>query len=65
MNDEDFDKLCKSLELAIAHASGEEVSGVVVHTLKPEQSIKKELVVPSIQRVSSRFVAENGSVQTH
>ena len=65
MNDEDFDKLCKSLELAIAHASGEEVKGVVVHTLKPEQSLTKQQIAPTTKRFTSRFIAENGSVQTH
>jgi hypothetical protein len=27
MNNDDFERLCKSLEQAIAHASGEEVDG--------------------------------------
>lgn len=50
MNDEDFDKLCKSLELAIAHASGEEVAGVVIHNVakpsEPEKVTSRRTAMP-------------------
>lgn len=42
MNDDDFEKLCKSLEQAIAHASGEEVEGIIIHHPKKLQVVRKE-----------------------
>ena len=42
MNDDDFERLCKSLEQAIAHASGEEVEGVIIHHPKKLQVVRKE-----------------------
>ena len=65
MNDEDFDKLCNSLELAISHASGEEVTGVMVYTLNLQQNLTKEQVAPITQRFSSRFVTESDHIHTH
>ena len=62
---EAFERISQGLKEAIVHASGEEVKGVVVHTLKPEQNLTKQQIVPTTKRFTSRFVAENGSVQTH
>jgi len=42
MNNDDFERLCKSLEQAIAHASGEEVEGVIIHQPKKAQIVRKE-----------------------
>ncbi|MEI6747277.1 MAG: hypothetical protein WCL34_15035 [Methylococcaceae bacterium] len=42
MNDDDFERLCKSLEQAIAHASGEKVDGVITHHPKKLQVVRKE-----------------------
>ncbi|MFI3123387.1 MAG: hypothetical protein QX194_05605 [Methylococcales bacterium] len=62
---EAFERISQGLKEAIAHASDEGITGVVVHTLKPEKSATREQVAPIIQRVTSRFVAENNSVLTH
>ena len=55
MDDNDFEKLCKSLEQAIAHASGEVVEGVVIHAPKTESNINEQKSVPLPKQVSSRL----------
>ena len=62
---EAFERISQGLKEAISHAAGEEVAGVVVHTLKPEQNATKKPAAPMTQRFTSRFVAENNSVLTH
>ena len=55
MNDDDFEKLCKSLEQAITHASGEEVEGVIIHQPKKAQIEQKETHV-------KKYMAQNHTV---
>jgi hypothetical protein len=37
-----FERICEGLEQAIAHASGEEVEGVIIHHPKKVQVVRKE-----------------------
>ena len=64
MNDEDFDKLCKSLELAIAHASGEEVAGVVIHDVAKAAS-EPEKVTPRKAAMPFRVESSNDAALAH
>jgi hypothetical protein len=59
MNNDDFDRLCKSLEQAIAHALGEEVEGLVLHTPKVESKILKHKKSPISKRFATRFATDN------
>jgi hypothetical protein len=56
MNDDDFERLCKSLEQAIAHASGEEVEGIIIHHPKKVHVVRKETLV-------KKHVSHNHNVQ--
>jgi hypothetical protein len=53
MNDDDFEKLCKSLEQAIAYASGEEVEGVIIHQPKKAHVVRKETHVKKPGKVGN------------
>jgi hypothetical protein len=59
MNNDDYDKLCKSLEQAIAHASGEEVEGLVLHTPKVESKIVKHKTAPISKRFATRIATDS------
>jgi hypothetical protein len=50
-----FERISQGLKEAIAHASGEEVEGIVIHTPKLESKIVKHKVSP----IPKRFVTEN------
>ncbi len=60
MNDDDFERLCKSLEQAIAHASGEEVEGVIIHHPKKLPVVRKETHVK--KHVSHNHHANNSGM---
>ena len=54
MKDDAFERICKGLEQAIAHASGEEVEGVIIHHPKKAQAVRKETHVKKIRFTKSR-----------
>jgi hypothetical protein len=60
MNDDDFERLCKSLEQAIAHASGEEMEEVIIHHPKKLQVGRKEMHVK--KHVSHNHNVDNSVV---
>ncbi len=55
MDDNDFEKLCKSLEQAIAYAAGEKVEGVIIHKPKKAQIGLKETP-------AKKYVVQNHTV---
>ncbi|MEI6746735.1 MAG: hypothetical protein WCL34_12305 [Methylococcaceae bacterium] len=42
MKDDAFERICEGLKQAIAHASGEEVEGIIIHHPKKLQVVRKE-----------------------
>jgi hypothetical protein len=56
---EAFERISQGLKEAIAHASGEEVKGVVVHTVET-----KNKSTPTQKQFTQRFVTENASIHT-
>ena len=50
-----FERISQGLKEAIAHASSEEVEGLVLHTPKVESKILKHKTSP----IPKRFVTEN------
>jgi hypothetical protein len=54
-----FERISQGLKEAIAHASGEEVEGLVLHTAKVESKIVKDKTSPIPKRFATRFVTEN------
>ena len=55
MKDDAFERICKGLEQAIDHASGEEVEGVIIHHPKKAQAVRKETHV-------KKYVSQNRDV---
>ena len=47
-----FERICEGLEQAIAHASGEEVEGVIIHHPKKLHIVRKETHV-------KKYVSQN------
>jgi len=54
-----FERISQGLKEAIAHASGEEVEGLVLHTPKVESKIVKHKTAPISKRFATRFVTDN------
>lgn len=54
-----FERISQGLKEAIAHASGEEVEGVVIHTPKVEAKTVRQKMIPMPKQFASRFVATN------
>ena len=54
-----FERISQGLKEAIAHASGEEVEGLVLHTAKVESKIVKHKTSPIPKRFATRFATDN------
>ena len=54
-----FERISQGLKEAIAHASGEEVKGLVLHTPKVESKILKHKTAPISKRFATRFATDN------
>jgi len=54
-----FERISQGLKEAIAHASGEEVEGLVLHTPKVESKIVKHKTAPISKRFATRFETDN------
>jgi hypothetical protein len=54
-----FERISQGLKEAIAHASGEEVEGLVLHTPKVESKIVKHKTAPISKRFATRFATDN------
>ena len=54
-----FERISQGLKEAIAHASGEEVEGLVLHTPKVESKIVKHKTAPISKRFATRFATNN------
>jgi hypothetical protein len=54
-----FERISQGLKEAIAHASGEEVEGLVLHAPKVESKIVKHKTAPISKRFATRFATDN------
>lgn len=54
-----FERISQGLKEAIAHASGEEVEGLVLHTAKVGSKIVKDKTSPIPKRFATHFITEN------
>ena len=54
-----FERISQGLKEAIAHASGDEVEGLVLHAPKVESKIVKHKTAPISKRFATRFATDN------
>ncbi len=63
---EAFERISQGLKEAIAHASGEEVEGAVIHNFKvADANVAKQKIIPVSKVFTSVFTTESSGVHAH